>query len=136
VPTTGSKHCNAPAATLDTTACSQPCSWSLWGFSHGNPIQGLAELKHTYTEYWGFCHGWQEGGHSHQRQQVRMPCDETAVRKCSMQEVTSERGVCGGPLAFHYANLMSHTAFRQSLACVSLLHQEVTVAYKCCMPFD
>jgi hypothetical protein len=36
-------------------------------------------------------------------------------------QCTSERGVCGGPLAFHYANLMSHTAFRQSLACVSLL---------------
>jgi hypothetical protein len=40
-----------------------------------------------------------------------------------LQLVTSERGVCGGPLAFHYANLMSHTAFRQSLACVSLLFQ-------------
>jgi hypothetical protein len=39
------------------------------------------------------------------------------------QLVTSERGVCGGPLAFHYANLMSHSAFRQSLACVSLLYQ-------------
>jgi hypothetical protein len=26
---------------------------------------------------------------------------------------------CGGPLAFHYANLMAHTAYRQSLACVS-----------------
>jgi hypothetical protein len=33
------------------------------------------------------------------------------------------QGVCGGPLAVHYANLMSHTAFRQSLACVSLLYQ-------------
>jgi hypothetical protein len=30
------------------------------------------------------------------------------------------------PLAFHYANLMSHTAFRQSLACVSLLYQHAT----------
>jgi hypothetical protein len=29
-------------------------------------------------------------------------------------------------LAFHYANLMSHTAFRQSLACVSLLDQHPT----------
>jgi hypothetical protein len=43
------------------------------------------------------------------------------------QLVTSERGVCGGPLAFHYANLMSHTAFRQSLAGVSLLYQ------RCCL---
>jgi hypothetical protein len=41
----------------------------------------------------------------------------------AVQLVTSERGVCGGPLAFHHANLMSHTAFRQSLACVSLLYQ-------------
>jgi hypothetical protein len=37
------------------------------------------------------------------------------------QLVTSERGVCGGPLALHYANLMSHLAFRQSLACVESL---------------
>jgi hypothetical protein len=37
---------------------------------------------------------------------------------------TSERGVCGGPLAFQYANLMSHTAFHQSMGCVSLLYQE------------
>jgi hypothetical protein len=46
-----------------------------------------------------------------------------AVPPTAGQLVTSERGVCGGPLAFHYANLMSHTAFRQSLVCVSLLHQ-------------
>jgi hypothetical protein len=46
-----------------------------------------------------------------------------AVPSTAGQLVTSERGVCGGPLAFHYANLMSHTAFRQSLACVSLLYQ-------------
>jgi hypothetical protein len=46
-----------------------------------------------------------------------------AVPTTAGQLVTSERGVCGGPLAFHYANLMSHTACRQSLACVSLLYQ-------------
>jgi hypothetical protein len=39
------------------------------------------------------------------------------------QLVSSERGVCGGPLAFYSANLISHTAFRQSLACISLIHQ-------------
>jgi hypothetical protein len=50
-------------------------------------------------------------------------CTTAAVPTTGGQLVTSERGVCGGPLAFHYANLMSHTAFRQSLACVSLLYQ-------------
>jgi hypothetical protein len=50
-------------------------------------------------------------------------CTTAAVPPTAGQLVTSERGVCGGPLAFHYANLMSHTAFRQSLACVSLLYQ-------------
>jgi hypothetical protein len=50
-------------------------------------------------------------------------CTTAAVPPTGGQLVTSERGVCGGPLAFHYANLMSHTAFRQSLACVSLLYQ-------------
>jgi hypothetical protein len=50
-------------------------------------------------------------------------CTTAAVPPTAGQLVTSERGVCGGPLAFHYANLMSHTAFRQSLACVSLLNQ-------------
>jgi hypothetical protein len=50
-------------------------------------------------------------------------CTTAAVPTTAGQLVTSERGVCGGPLAFHYANLMSHTAFRQSLACVSLLYQ-------------
>jgi hypothetical protein len=50
-------------------------------------------------------------------------CTAAAVPTTAGQLVTSERGVCGGPLAFHYANLMSHTAFRQSLACVSLLFQ-------------
>jgi hypothetical protein len=50
-------------------------------------------------------------------------CTTAAVPTTAGQLVTSERGVCGGPLAFHDANLMSHTAFRQSLACVSLLYQ-------------
>jgi hypothetical protein len=50
-------------------------------------------------------------------------CTTAAVPPTAGQLVTSERGVCGGPLAFHYANLVSHTAFRQSLACVSLLYQ-------------
>jgi hypothetical protein len=50
-------------------------------------------------------------------------CTTAAVPTTAGQLVTSERGVCGGPLALHYANLMSHTAFRQSLACVSLLFQ-------------
>jgi hypothetical protein len=31
-----------------------------------------------------------------------------------------EQEVCGGPLAFHYGNLLSHTARRQSLACVGI----------------
>jgi hypothetical protein len=31
---------------------------------------------------------------------------------------TLKNSLCGGPLGFHYVNLMSHTAFRQSLACV------------------
>jgi hypothetical protein len=35
----------------------------------------------------------------------------------------SERGVCGRPSAFHYANHMSHAAFRQSLACVRIFHE-------------
>jgi hypothetical protein len=52
-------------------------------------------------------------------------CTTAAVPTTAGQLVTSERGVCGGPLALHYANLMSHTAFRQSLACVSLLFQQV-----------
>jgi hypothetical protein len=53
-------------------------------------------------------------------------CTTAAVPPTDGQLVTSERGVCGGPLAFHYANLMSHTAFRQSLACVSLPYQPCT----------
>jgi hypothetical protein len=52
-------------------------------------------------------------------------CTTAAVPPTAGQLVTSERGVCGGPLAFHYANLMSHTAFRQSLACVRLLFQNI-----------
>jgi hypothetical protein len=31
--------------------------------------------------------------------------------------VTSERGVCGGPLAFNSVTFVSHIAFWQSLAC-------------------
>jgi hypothetical protein len=50
-------------------------------------------------------------------------CTTAAVPPTAGQLVTSERGVCRGPLAFHYANLMSHTAFRQSLACVNLLYR-------------
>jgi hypothetical protein len=49
-------------------------------------------------------------------------CTTAAVPPTAGQLVTSERGVCGGPLAFQYANLMSHTAFRQSLACVRVLY--------------
>jgi hypothetical protein len=51
----------------------------------------------------------------------------TAVPPQAGQLVTSERGVCGGPLAFHHANLTSHTAFRQSLACVDIFYQARTV---------
>jgi hypothetical protein len=58
-------------------------------------------------------------------------CTTAAVPTTAGQLVTSERGVCGGPLAFHYANLMSHTAFRQSLACVSLLFPTVP-HFLCC----
>jgi hypothetical protein len=43
-----------------------------------------------------------------------------AVPPTAGQLVTSERGDCGGPLAFHCANLMSHIAFRQSWACVKI----------------
>jgi hypothetical protein len=49
-------------------------------------------------------------------------CTTAAVPPTAGQLVTSERGVCGAPLAFHYANLMTHTAFRQSLACVGILY--------------
>jgi hypothetical protein len=49
-------------------------------------------------------------------------CTTAAVPPTAGQLVTSERGVCEGPLAFH-CNFMSHTAFRQSLACVRILHQ-------------
>jgi hypothetical protein len=58
----------------------------------------------------------------HQRSSIA--CTTAAVPPTAGQLVTSERGVCGEPLAFHYANLMSHTAFRQSYACVSLLSQQ------------
>jgi hypothetical protein len=56
-------------------------------------------------------------------------CTTVAVPTTAGQLVTSERGVCGGPLAFDYANLMSHTAFRQSLACVSLLFQSLPLHF-------
>jgi hypothetical protein len=62
-------------------------------------------------------------------------CTTAAVPPTAGQLVTSERGVCGGPLAFHYANLMSHTAFSQSLACVSLLYQpHVRLTLSCQQP--
>jgi hypothetical protein len=54
-------------------------------------------------------------------------CTTAAVPPTAGQLVTSERGVCGEPLAFHYANLMSHTAFRQSSACVRIFYQLATV---------
>jgi hypothetical protein len=68
---------------------------------------------------------------------VFMPCTfEAAVAAatnklsgCNCKGIQQEYTVLrfaqlpGGPLAFHYANLMSHTAFRQSLACQSLLYQ-------------
>jgi hypothetical protein len=56
-------------------------------------------------------------------------CTTAAVPPTAGQLVTSERGVCGGPLAFHCANFMSHTAFRQSLAYVRLLYQLQNAAY-------
>jgi hypothetical protein len=59
---------------------------------------------------------------------MAITCTTAAVPPTAGQLVTSERGVCGGPLAFHYANLMSHTAFRQSLACVGLLYQHMSIA--------
>jgi hypothetical protein len=55
---------------------------------------------------------------------IQAPIKRTAaVPPTAGHLVTSERWVCGGPLAFHYANLMSHTVFRQSLAEVSTLSQ-------------
>jgi hypothetical protein len=63
-------------------------------------------------------------------------CTTAAVPTTAGQLVTSERGVCGGPLAFHYANLMSHTAFRQSLACVSLLYLHTRVFSCVCHPWS
>jgi hypothetical protein len=51
-----------------------------------------------------------------------------------LHPVTSERGVCGGPLAFHYANIMSHSAFRQSVACVSLLYRHCAKQSSTCTP--
>jgi hypothetical protein len=59
-------------------------------------------------------------------------CTTAAVPPTAGQLVTSERGVCGGPLAIHYANLMSHTAFRQSLACVSLFYQLIAMYILAC----
>jgi hypothetical protein len=53
-------------------------------------------------------------------------CTTAAVPPTAGQLVPSERGVCGGPLAFHYAKRMSHTTFRQPLACVSLLYHHQT----------
>jgi hypothetical protein len=50
-------------------------------------------------------------------------CTTAAVPPTAGQLVISERGVCGGPLAFQYANLTSHTAIDQSLACVRILYQ-------------
>jgi hypothetical protein len=58
-------------------------------------------------------------------------CTTAEVPPTAGQLVTSERGVCGGPLAFHYANLMSHTAFRQSLACVGVLYQLQACTHMC-----
>jgi hypothetical protein len=59
-------------------------------------------------------------------------CMTAAVPPAAGQLVTSERGVCGGPLAFHYANLMSHTAFHQSLACVRILYHHVPALLLVC----
>jgi hypothetical protein len=36
-----------------------------------------------------------------------LSCPQSTTRS---QLFTSERGVCGGPLAFHYVNLVSHNA--------------------------
>jgi hypothetical protein len=47
-------------------------------------------------------------------------CTTAAMPPTAGQLVTSERGVCGGPLAlldFHYVDLVSHIAACQSLAC-------------------
>jgi hypothetical protein len=46
---------------------------------------------------------------------------------------TSERGVCGGTLTFHFANLMSHSALRQSLACVSLPYHHFLLLRHLCL---
>jgi hypothetical protein len=59
-----------------------------------------------------------------EQRRSNIACTTAAVPTTAGQLVTSERGVCGGSLAFHYANLMSHTAFRQSLACVRILYQQ------------
>jgi hypothetical protein len=40
------------------------------------------------------------------------------------QLVTSERGVCGDPLAVNPVQLVSHVAFRQSLACARSPYQQ------------
>jgi hypothetical protein len=40
------------------------------------------------------------------------------------QLINSERGVCGGSLAFNSVNLVPHIAFFQSLACAGLPYQQ------------
>jgi hypothetical protein len=46
----------------------------------------------------------------------------TAV-KCAAAPFSEGAKGCGGPLAFHDTNLVSHIASRQSLACVESLYQ-------------
>jgi hypothetical protein len=42
-------------------------------------------------------------------------------------DLAHHTNVCGGPLAFHYINLVSHIAFCQSLACVVSLYHHTNV---------
>jgi hypothetical protein len=44
------------------------------------------------------------------------------------QLVTSERGICGGPLAFNSVNLVSNIAFWQSLVCARSPYQTTSTA--------
>jgi hypothetical protein len=54
------------------------------------------------------------------KQRRSIACTTAAVPPTAAQLVTSKRGVCGGPLAFIYANPLSLNAFRQSMACVQI----------------
>jgi hypothetical protein len=68
---------------------------------------------HAPPSYMSYAVHWNVTSH--------LPQQVSGATATDGQLVTSERGVCGGPLAFNYANSMSYSAFRQSLACFSLL---------------